>query len=115
MKNSESGSAIASKPTSSAVRANAVSCSIGPIATLQVYFMVSAPRLLGRPVRGDNPHRVVLRAPTVGVAEGFAGPGHLVIAALAHHLDGGLGEPDHPRGADRVARQHPAGGVDRQS
>ena len=37
-----------------------------------------------------------------------------MLARLAAHLHGGLGEADHARGADRVRRQHAARHVDRQ-
>ena len=80
------------------------SWSIRLIATLQVYCIfahgLSAP---------THPHRVVLRAAAVGVAERLAGTLDLVVAGLAHHLDGRLGEADHARCADRVRRQHAAG------
>ena len=44
----------------------------------------------------------------VGVAERHPGAVDLVLAGLAPHLHGGLGEADHARGADGVGRQHAA-------
>ena len=61
-------------------------------------------------VAADHPHGVVLlrhrrrrgRAPC-------ARPSDLMVAGLAHHLDGGLGEPDHSRRANGFGAQHPEG------
>ncbi len=62
----------------------------------------------------DDPHGEELRAAAVGVADGEAGAVDLVLTGLAAHLHGRLAEADHPRGADRVRRQHAAGHVHRQ-
>jgi len=65
-------------------------------------------------LRADDPHREELRPAAVGVAQGAAGAVDLVLAGLAHHLEGGLGEADHATGADRVRREHAAAHVDGQ-
>src|SRR5262249_3488951 len=62
----------------------------------------------------DHPHCKKLGAAAVGVTEGGAGAVHLVLARLAPHLQGGLGEAQHARRADRVRRQHAARHVHRQ-
>ena len=64
----------------------------------------SASRLLG----ADDPHGEELGAAAVGVADGRAGAVDLVLAGLAAHLHGRLGEAEHAGGADRVGRQHAA-------
>src|SRR5579859_5064068 len=101
-----------SKPTSSAVLAISISSSIGIIATLQLYcIMVGSPPALwarGTPARKrssaesrlispDHPHRVVLCATAIGVAQRLTRPLDLVLATLAHDLDRRFREADHPR------------------
>src|SRR5438128_8890813 len=62
----------------------------------------------------DDPHREVLRAAAVGVAERGLRAVDLVRPGAAHHLEGRLAEPQHARGADRVRAEDPAGRIDRQ-
>src|SRR5208283_4978388 len=64
-------------------------------------------------VGADDPHGEELGATTVGLAEGPAGVGHLVLPRHAAHLQGRLQEAEHPRRADRVRRQHAARAVPR--
>src|SRR6476469_596901 len=109
-----------SNPASSTVFDSSTSWSTGHIGTAHVYCIRvisigSSRERSSRLVRPYDPHRVVLRAAAVGVAEGLAGIGHLVLARLAHHLDRRLGEPDHARCANGVRRQHAAGRVERDT
>src|SRR5208283_4311616 len=56
-------------------------------------------------VGADYPHGEELGATTVGLAEGAAGVGHLVLPGHAPHLQGSLEEAQHARGANGVGRQ----------
>ena len=64
--------------------------------------------------RRHHPHREVLRAAAVGVAQRGPRAVHLVVPGLAHDLQRRLREPQQAGGADRVGAEHPARRVDRQ-
>src|SRR5918999_5374469 len=64
-----------------------------------------------RLVGADDPHRVELCAAAVSVAEGEPSPVDLVLAGQTAHLQRGLGEADETGRADRIGREHAAGGV----
>src|SRR4051794_31798907 len=66
-----------------------------------------------RLVRSNDPHGEELGSAAVGVAEGAAGPLDPIGAPGGPPPPGRLGEPDHPRRADGVGRQHTARRVDR--
>src|SRR5438093_3955601 len=71
-------------------------------------------RTAGSALIADDPHREVLRASAVGVAERRPRAVHLMRAGAAHHLEGRLAEAQHAGSADRVRAQHAARWVDRQ-
>src|ERR1700744_3813462 len=84
------------------------SCAGCLVSVFGVLTLHSRRRLRGL-VGADHPHRVVLRAAAVGVAQRLSRTRNLVVAAFAHHLDRRLREADQPRRADRVRGQHTAG------
>src|SRR5262245_25732169 len=59
-------------------------------------------------LRADHPHREVLRAPAVRVAERVLHAADLMCTGAAHHLERGLAETQHAGGADRVRAEDAA-------
>ena len=73
------------------------------IVTTAIAVAASRRGLRARPsieLRADDPHREVLRAAAVGVAEGVLDVRHLMLAGATHHLQRRLAEPQHARGYD---------------
>src|SRR5262249_4790332 len=65
-------------------------------------------------LRRDDPHGEVLCAPAVCVTESVLDAVHRAVAGAAHHLQGGLAQAEHARGADRVRAEDPPRGIDRE-
>src|ERR1022692_2629128 len=62
----------------------------------------------------DGPRAEVLAIRSVGHTDGHLRSFNLVLACRAPDLVGRLGKAEQARSSDRVARQHPSGGVDGQ-